>query len=74
MNSRNFPQVGSEFLRGTMPNSVVSGQTTKSHEGMERNTARGVKEAPVIKDITDCTYAPATDAPEVIPFRVYGEY
>jgi hypothetical protein len=41
---------------------------------MERNTARGVKEAVVLQGITPVEYAAPTDAPVVDRFRTYGEY
>ena len=50
---------------------VTSGATLK---GVEQNTARGVKEAPVITGITMLDYAPASDAPHVDKFKVHGEY
>lgn len=82
MNSRNFPQVGSEFLRGAGANAVdtghipppVTGKETKGGlRGVERNTARGVKEAVTIQGITEITYGANTDAPEVVKFRTWGE-
>ena len=84
MDSRNFPQIGTEFLRGNTANSIdtgyippeVTSQTTgkATLRGVERNTARGVKQAVVLEDIYPVEYASATDAPEVTPFKVYGEY
>jgi len=46
---------------------------TPDLRGIERNTARGVKESVELKDIIKLEYAPATDAPEVIPFKTYGD-
>ena len=47
--------------------------STPNLRGVERNTARGVKESVELKDIIKLEYAPATDAPEVIPFKTYGD-
>jgi hypothetical protein len=83
MESRKGTEVSAEFLRGATANSVdtgfiptnVTGQTTNGPtlRGVEMNTARGVKGAPVITGITHLDYAANTDAPEVVPFKTYGE-
>jgi len=77
MESRaSFPTVATDLFRGTMDNTHTSGG--ESHgptlRGVEHNTARGVKEAPVITGITPVEYAPATDAPHVDNFKVHGDY
>lgn len=46
---------------------------TPNLRGVEHNTARGLKQAPVITGITHVDYAPATDAPPVIPFDTYED-
>ena len=58
-----------------MNNTSATGgnQGGEANRGMERNTARGVKEAVVLKDIIKLEYAPATDAPPVEGFKTYGE-
>ena len=76
MESRSsFPTVDMESFRGTMDNTHTSGG--ESHgptlRGVEQNTARGVKEAPVMTGMTSVEYAPATDAPPVEGFKTYGE-
>ena len=76
MESRSaFPTVSTDLLRGTMDNTAATGgnQGGEANRGMERNTARGVKEAVVLKDIIKLEYAPATDAPPVEGFKTYGE-
>ena len=76
MESRSaFPTVSTDLLRGTMDNTAATGgnQGGETNRGMERNTARGVKEAVVLKDIIKLEYAPATDAPPVEGFKTYGE-
>ena len=76
MESRSaFPTVSTDLLRGTMDNTSATGgnQGGEANRGMERNTARGVKEAVVLKDIIKLEYAPATDAPPVEGFKTYGE-
>ena len=75
----------SEFdLRSTAPNTIDTGiipppvtstQTSgPRNRGMESNTARGVKQAPVITGITPVEYGPTSDAPIVDHFKTYGEY
>jgi hypothetical protein len=76
MESRSsFPTVATEFLRGTMDPATTTGTGLggETLKGMERNTARGVKEAVVLKDIIKLEHAPATDAPPVEGFKTYGE-
>lgn len=76
MESRSaFPTVSTDLLRGTMDSTAATGgnQGGETNRGMERNTARGVKEAVVLKDIIKLEYAPATDAPPVEGFKTYGE-
>lgn len=76
MESRSaFPTVSTDLLRGTMDNTAATGgnQGGETNRGMERNTARGVKEAVVLKDIIKLEHAPATDAPPVEGFKTYGE-
>ena len=76
MESRSaFPTVTTDLFRGTMDNTAATGgnQGGETNRGMERNTARGVKEAVVLKDIIKLEYAPATDAPPVEGFKTYGE-
>ena len=83
MDSRNFPQVESKFLRGETQGtdtgwiqpamSAGSPGATRNLRGVERNTARGVKESPVMQGITPVEYAPATDAPPVDPFDTYED-
>ena len=76
MESRSaFPTVSTDLFRGTMDNTAATGgnQGGETNRGMERNTARGVKEAVVLKDIIKLEYAPATDAPPVEGFKTYGE-
>ena len=70
-----FPTVTTDLFRGTMDNTAATGgnQGGETNRGMERNTARGVKEAVVLKDIIKLEYAPATDAPPVEGFKTYGE-
>ena len=76
MESRaSFPTVATDLFRGTMDNTSATGSGLggEANRGMERNTARGVKEAVVLKDIIKLEYAPATDAPPVEGFKTYGE-
>jgi len=84
-NSRaGFPVVATEFLRGGSANSIDTGHiptpvtstetSGPTHRGVEGNTARGVKQAPVIIGITPVEHAPASDAPIVDPFKTYGEF
>jgi hypothetical protein len=84
MESRaSFKEVGSEFLRGTAANSMDTGYITPAitstttngpaNRGVETNTARGVKEAVVLKDIIKLEHAPSTDAPEVVTYKTYGD-
>ena len=70
-----FPTVTTDLFRGTMDNTAATGgnQGGETNRGMERNTARGVKEAVVLKDIIKLEYAPATDAPPVEGFKTYGD-
>jgi len=78
-----FSTIADEHLRSTAANSIdtgsiptpVTSQNTNgsANRGIEQNTARGVKEAPVITGITHIEYAPATDAPVVNPFKVHGD-
>lgn len=76
MNSRNFPNVPTELFRGTISDTTVLGGGVThgpTLRGVERNTARGVKEAPVMIGMTSLEYAPATDAPPVTPFDTYED-
>jgi len=76
MESRSaFPTVNMELFRGTMDPTTTTGTglNGQPNRGMERNTARGVKEAVVLKDIIKLEHAPATDAPPVEGFKTYGE-
>ena len=78
-----FKTVADEFLRGTSVNSVdtghiptpVTSQDTKAHVrlGAETNTARGIKEAPMITGITPVTYAPYSDTPVADHYKTFGE-
>ena len=82
-NSRGgFPQISNYDLRSTaslsvdtgiIPTPVTSKQTSgPRNRGIEKNTARGVKQAPVITGITPVTYGATSDAPPVEGFKVYG--
>ena len=81
MESRNFNQVENKFLRGEtigtdtgwIQPAMGVGGSNKGLRGVERNTARGVKENPVMLGITPVEYAPATDAPPVDPFDTYED-
>lgn len=53
--------------------SAGSPGATRNLRGVERNTARGVKESPVMLGITPVEHAPATDAPPVDPFDTYED-
>ena len=85
MESRaSFPTVSAEFLRGTSANSIDTGHiptpvtSQETHgpqnRGIETNTARGVKEAPVIQGITHIEYGAASDQPIVEGFKTHGSY
>ena len=67
--------VNMDLFRGTMDPTTTTGTglNGQANRGMERNTARGVKEAVVLKDIIKLEYAPATDAPPVEGFKTYGD-
>lgn len=77
-----FKTVSEEFLRGATANSVDTGSiptpitstetTGPANRGIETNTARGVKEAPVVTGITPVTYGENTDAPVRDPYKTYG--
>jgi hypothetical protein len=81
--ARNFPEIGVEFREGladpTDHGYIIPAMgyknpgPTANLRGVEANTARGVKETPVIKDITPVTYGAASDAPVVDPFKTYGD-
>ena len=76
MQSRNFPTVANEFLRGNVDNTKTLKGVDREHamRGVERNTARGVTDgAPQLIGITPVEYAPYSDAPESSPFKTYGE-
>jgi len=83
MESRKGTQISEYDLRSTAANSIdtgiipsnVTGQTTNGPtlRGVEANTARGVKGSPLVTGITPVTYGANTDAPEVTPYRTYGE-
>jgi hypothetical protein len=78
-----FKPISEYDLRSTAPNTIDTGiiptpvtstQTSgPRNRGMETNTARGVKQAPVITGITPVTYGPTSDAPVVEGFKVYGD-
>jgi hypothetical protein len=83
MDSRaGFPTVPADHLRGTaathidtgfIPTPVTSTETSgPANRGVETNTARGVKEAPVIVGITSVEYGSAADQPIVEGFKTYG--
>jgi hypothetical protein len=46
---------------------------TRNLRGVESNTARGLKQAPVMLGITAVEHAAPTDAPPVIPFDTYED-
>jgi hypothetical protein len=81
--ARNFPTVESKYLRGETVGTdtgYIPAETGPSNpgktfhlRGVETNTARGVKAGVEIKNVTVLEHAAATDAPEVIPFKTYGE-
>lgn len=82
-NSRGaFPVVGAEYMRsttansfdtGSIPTPVTSTETSGPvNRGVEMNTARGVKEAPVITGITHLEYGSSADAPIVDSFKTHG--
>jgi hypothetical protein len=83
MNSRNFPTVDMKLFRGDaehndtgyIQQAMTAGNpgATRNLRGVERNTARGVKEAPMIMGLTPVEHAPATDAPPVDPFDTYED-
>lgn len=83
MDSRNFPTVETELLRGTTANTIDTGYipaniTAKdskgvANRGVEHNTARGVKMSPMMVGMTAVEYGSNADVPEVIPFKVYGD-
>jgi len=63
-----------KYMRGMLGDEPMgSGQTAQKLRGVERNTARGVKEAPTMMGITPVEHAPATDAPPVDPFDTYQD-
>jgi hypothetical protein len=49
------------------------GQSNKGLRGVERNTARGVKETPVMLGITPVEHAPIQDAPPVDHYDTYED-
>lgn len=76
-----FKTVSADLLRGSedntidtghIPPAVTSQETKGGLRGVEHNTARGVKEAPLITGITPVEHAANSDRPEVVPFRTYG--
>lgn len=83
MESRNFPQVEMKFMRGDtigtdtgwIQPAMGPGNPgpTRNLRGVERNTARGVKESPLIVGLTAVEHAPATDAPPVDHFDTYED-
>ena len=83
MNSRNFPTVDMKLFRGDsqgndtgfIQQAMSAGNpgATRNLRGVERNTARGVKEAPTIIGITPVEHAPAKDAPPVDAFDTYED-
>jgi hypothetical protein len=63
-----------KYMRGMLANEAMSaGTSAQKLRGVERNTARGVKEAPTMMGITAVEYAPAMDAPPVDPFDTYED-
>jgi hypothetical protein len=82
MDSRaGFPTVTTENLRGNVANNIDTGYIPTptggvghgpENRGVEMNTARGVKEAPVIIGITKIEYGSAADQPIVDNFETYG--
>jgi hypothetical protein len=84
MDSRaGFPTVAADHLRGTTANSIDTGfiptptggvTNGPENRGVEKNTARDVKEAPVITGITRLEYGSAADQPIVEGFKTYGSY
>jgi len=78
-----FEQIGTEFTRGLAESSdhgfipkamgYKNPGPTPNLRGVESNTARGVKGAPEIMGITSIEYGSSADAPEVTPFKTYGE-
>ncbi len=46
---------------------------TPNLRGVERNTARGVKEPIVLKDITELTYAPCNNKTQVVGYKPPGD-
>jgi len=63
-----------KYMRGMLGDEPMNaGQTAQKLRGVERNTARGVKEAPMMMGITAVEYAPAMDAPPVDPFDTYED-
>lgn len=47
--------------------------STPNLRGVERNTARGVTEPLVLKDITELTYAPCNNQTQVVGYKTYGD-
>lgn len=74
-------QVEEKFLRGAtigtdtgwIQPAMGAGNSNKGLRGVERNTARGVKENPVMLGITPVEHAPIQDAPPVDPFDTYED-
>ena len=63
-----------KYMRGMLGDEPMgAGQTAQKLRGVERNTARGVKEAPTMMGITAVEHAPAMDAPPVDPFDTYED-
>lgn len=63
-----------KYMRGTIGDQPMgAGTSAQKLRGVERNTARGVKEAPTMMGITAVEYAPAMDAPPVDPFDTYED-
>lgn len=79
----NFKQVEEKLLRGERISPETgwinpaigagSSGASRNLRGVESNTARGIKESPVITGITPVEYAPATDAPPVDPYDTYED-
>jgi hypothetical protein len=46
---------------------------TPNLRGVERNTARGVTEPLVLKEIVKVEYAPNDNQTQVVPFDTYGD-
>jgi hypothetical protein len=78
-----FAQVSSEFLHGTLANSIdtgtipapVTSQTTNgpANRGVEANTNRQTGSAPLITGVTAIEYGSNSDAPIVDNYKTRGD-